>query len=270
MDIDLNYKEASSVLRLNAEKVTVKSATLTFGGQTLPAEVMSEPKDLVGFSFDRSVPAGPAKLHAEHDGQISRKDMQGIFQVKHDDYWYIYSQFGAISARRAFPCFDEPSYKVPWQLTLNVPQDDGAFSNTPMLSETSGDDGMRKVRFAETKPLPSYLVAFAVGPMDIVPAGHAGANNTEIRIIVPRGHSPEAQYVAATTPDIVNLLEKYFGIPHRNEKLDEVAILLAGYAMEHPGRVTYGAGFFPAKPEQITLQWKLAPTSVIVCAKGGV
>jgi cytosol alanyl aminopeptidase len=263
VDIDLNYKEASSVLWLNAEKITVKAATLTSGARTLPAKVISEPKDLVGFSFDSSVPPGPAKFHVEYEGLISRKDMQGIFQVKDGDHWYIYSQFENIAARQAFPCFDEPSFKVPWQLTLNVPKDDGAFSNTPMVSETSRDDGLKTVKFTETKPLPSYLVAIAVGPMDIVPAGHAGANKTEIRIIVPRGRSREAQYVAAATPDIVNLLEKYFGIPYPYEKLDEVAIPLAGYAMEHPGLVTYGSGFFLVKPEEITLEWKRIPTSVI-------
>src|SRR6266851_6170077 len=263
VDIELNYKEASSILWLNAEKITVKSGTLTSGGRTLTAKVISEPKDLVGFSFDSAVSPGPAKFHAEYEGQISRKDIQGIFQVKDGDHWYIYSQFENISARQAFPCFDEPSFKVPWQLTLNVPKDDGAFSNTPLLSETSRDDGLKTVRFAETKPLPSYLVAIAVGPMDIVPAGHAGANKTEIRIIVPRGRGREAQYVAGATPDIVNLLEKYFGIPYPYEKLDEVAIPLAGYAMEHPGLVTYGSGFFLSKPEEVTLEWKLGPTSVI-------
>jgi len=263
VDIELNYKEASSILWLNAEKITVKSGTLTSGGRTLTAKVISEPKDLVGFSFDSAVSPGPAKFHAEYEGQISRKDMQGIFQVKDGDHWYIYSQFENISARQAFPCFDEPSFKVPWQVTLNVPKDDGAFSNTPVLSESSRDNGMKTVKFAETRPLPSYLVAIAVGPMDIVPAGHAGANKTEIRIIVPRGRSGEAQYVAGATPDIVNLLEKYFGIPYPYEKLDEVAIPLAGYAMEHPGLVTYGSGFFLSKPEEVTLEWKLGPTSVI-------
>ena len=152
---------------------------------------------------------------------------------------------------------------MPWQITLHVPKDDGAFSNTPQVFESTDDDGMKTVKFAETKPLPSYLVALAVGPMDIVPAGHAGANNTEIRIIVPRGRGREAQYVAGATPDIVNLLEKYFGIPYPYEKLDEVAIPLAGYAMEHPGLVTYGSGFFLSKPEEITLDWKRTPTSVI-------
>ncbi|HEY6842245.1 MAG TPA: M1 family metallopeptidase, partial [Chthoniobacterales bacterium] len=263
VDIDLNYKEESSVLWLNAEKLKVKSATLSKEGKVFPAKIISEPKDLIGFSFDSTISAGPAKFHAEYEGEISRKDMQGIFQVKDGDHWYIYSQFENIAARQAFPCFDEPSFKVPWQLTLHVPNDDDAFSNTPVLSEKNGTDGLKTVQFAQTKPLPSYLVALAVGPMDIIPAGHAGANNTEIRIITPKGHIPEAKYTAADTPDIVNLLEKYFGIPYPYEKLDEVAIPLAGYAMEHPGLVTYGSGIILAKPEEMTQQWKTLSTSVI-------
>jgi cytosol alanyl aminopeptidase len=263
VDIDLNFKDTSSVLWLNAEKITVRDATLTQDGRTLTAKVIPQPKDLIGFSFDHPVGPGPARFHINYQGEISRKDMAGIFQVKDGDHWYIYSQFESISARRAFPCFDEPSYKVPWQVTLNVPSDDGAFSNTPTLSEAPGPDGMKTVKFAETKPMPSYLVAIAVGPMDIIDAGHARANNTAIRIIVPRGRGPEAQYVATTTADVVNLLENYFAIPYPYEKLDEVAIPLFGGAMEHPGLVTYGAGFFLMKTDEATLERKRDCTSVM-------
>ncbi len=263
VDIDLNFKETSSALWLNAEKITVTDAALTLNGHTLIAKVIPQPKDLVGFSFDHPVGPGPAKLHINYRGEISRKDRAGIFQVKDGDHWYIYSQFEDISARRAFPCFDEPGYKVPWQVTLNVPRDDGAFSNTPMLSETPASNGMKTEKFADTKPLPSYLVAIAVGPFDIIDAGHAGANHTAIRIIVPRGRGPEAQYVATTTGDVVNLLENYFGIPYPYEKLDEVAIPKVGYAMEHPGLVTYGAGFFLMKAEEATLEKKRSATSVM-------
>jgi cytosol alanyl aminopeptidase len=263
VDIDLNLKDASSVLWLNAEKLTVKDATLTVNGRTLSAKVLPQPKDLVGFSFDHPVDPGLARLHINYQGEVSRKDSAGIFQMKDGDHWYVYSQFEEISARRAFPCFDEPGYKVPWQVTLNVPSGDGAFSNTPVLSETPSSAGMKTVKFAQTKPLPSYLVAIAVGPMDIVDAGHAGANRTPIRIIVPHGRAAEAEYVAATTPDVVNLLEKYFGIPYPYEKLDEVAIPKVGFAMEHPGLVTYGAGFFLMKTDDATLNKKRGTTSVI-------
>lgn len=263
IDIDLHFKEPSSVLWLNAQDITVKDAELTVAGEKLAAKVISEPKDLMGFSFDRAVGPGDARLHIAYEGKISRKDMQGIFQVKDGDHWYVYSQFENIAARQAFPCFDEPGFKVPWQVTLTVPKDDGAFSNTPILAQAEEPGGMKRVEFEETKPLPSYLVALAVGPMDIVNAGYAGAKHTPIRIIVPRGRGPEARYVAATTPRIVNLLEKYFGIPYPYKKLDEVAIPLAGYAMEHPGLVTYGAGFFLWKPDQATLDKEQNAASVM-------
>ena len=262
IDIDLDFKQSSSVLWLNAEKLAIKDAALTTGGQTAAVQVITEPKDLVGFSFARSIGLGPAKLRVNYEGRISRKDMAGIFQVKEGDHWYIYSQFENISARRAFPCFDEPGYKVPWQVTLHVPTGDRAFSNTPVLSEKPEGAGTKTVVFAETKPLPSYLVAIAVGPMEIVDAGHAGVKNTAIRIIVPQGHSAEAQYVAKATPDIMNLLEKYFDVPYPYEKLDEVAIPFAGYAMEHPGLVTYGATIFFMKPDA-PLAIKRLSTSII-------
>jgi alanyl aminopeptidase len=111
---------------------------------------------------------------------------------------------------------------------------------------------MKTVKFAETRPLPSYLVAYAVGNLEFVDAGTAGKKNTRIRIVVPRGHSAEAQYAAQTTPTIVNLLESYFGIPYPYDKLDQVAVPLFGGAMENAGLVTYLSAVILAKPKQDT------------------
>ena len=261
-DIVVNFKKATPILWLNAEKLQVKQASLSIGQETVAVKVVSTPKDYLLFEFDRPVGPGEATLHVSYQGEISRKDMQGIFQVKDEDQWYIYSQFENVSARQAYPCFDEPGYKVPWQLTLHVRKDQAALSNAPMISETEGSDGMKTVKFAETKPLPSYLVAIAVGNFDFVDAGTTGKKNTQVRIVTPHGRGAEAKFAAETTPTIVNLLEKYFGIPYPYEKLDEVAIPLAGYAMEHPGMVTYGASIIIAKPEADTLERKREWVSV--------
>jgi alanyl aminopeptidase len=250
VEIDLQLAKSTSVLWLNSEMLTVKDAALTVGQEKLAAKVISEPHDYVGFAFDHAVGPGAATLRVVYQGEISRKDQQGIFQMKDGDRWYVYSQFEAIWARRAFPCFDEPSYKVPWQLMLRVKKDQAALSNTPALSETESGDGMKVVKFAETKPLPSYLVALAVGDLEFVDAGAAGKKNTRVRIVVPRGHGAEAKYAAETTPAIVSLLENYFDIPYPYDKLDEVAIPLYGGAMENAGMVTYGSSIILAKPEQ--------------------
>lgn len=44
---------------------------------------------------------------------------------------YVYTTFEAIDARRAFPCFDEPAFKIPWSLTLHVPKGSRALANAP-------------------------------------------------------------------------------------------------------------------------------------------
>jgi cytosol alanyl aminopeptidase len=253
IDIDLRFDKSTSVLWLNADKLTVSEATLTAGDERLAAKTVTEPKDYVGIAFEHPVGSGAATLHARYQGEISRKDLGGIFQVKDGNRWYVYSQFEPTQARRAFPCFDEPEYKVPWQLSLRVRKEDTALSNTPIISETDLRDGLKAVKFGETKPLPSYLVAMAVGTLDFVDAGTTGPKNTKVRIVVPHGRAAEARYAADTTPAILDLLEKYFGIPYPSEKLDEVAIPLMGGAMENPGLVTYGVSLILAKPDQDAL-----------------
>ncbi len=200
IDIDLQFAKPAAVLWLNGEKLAIKDATLTVEGEKLDAKVITEPGDYVGFDFGRHVGPGPATLHVAYQGEVSRKDQQGMFQMKDGDRWYVYTQFEEIWARRAFPCFDEPGYKVPWQLTLHVKKDQVALSNTPIVSETDSGDGMKAVKFAETRPLPSYLVAFTVGDLELVDAGTTGKKNTQVRIVVPHGRRAEAQYAAETTP----------------------------------------------------------------------
>ncbi len=247
IEISVKFAQATTVLWLNAQNLTIQEAVLDYGGRKMNAKVLPQKDDFVGFAFDHAVEPGEATLRISYEGQVSRKDMEGIFQRKDGDHWYVYTQFENIAARKAFPCFDEPGFKVPWQLTLHVPKEFGAYSNTPMTSEADGPKGTKTVKFAQTKPLPSYLVTLAVGPFDVLNGRDAGTNKTKVRILYPKGHPGEAAYEAKITPDILEYLERYFGIPYPYEKLDEVAIPLAGYAMEHPGLVTYGSGFFLLK-----------------------
>ncbi len=56
-------------------------------------------------------------LRIAYTGEVSRTLTDGAFQQKQGDDWYIFTKFEPVTARRVFPCFDKPSYKVPWQLT---------------------------------------------------------------------------------------------------------------------------------------------------------
>ena len=254
VDIDLTLAEPTSLLWLNATALTVTSAHVEAGGRSLNAHVVPGGDDFAGFQVDEVLPPGPARLHATYRGEISSKNDRGVFKEKEDEATYLFSQFENIEARRAFPCFDEPGLKVPWQLTLRVREGDVALSNTPAVSEAKEDGGMKVVRFAETKPLPSYLVAFAVGPFDLVDAGKVGKKGTPLRVAAPHGQAAQAAHAVKVSPELLARLEDYFGSPFPYEKLDLVAVphLVSFGAMENAGLITCARSSLLARPEEIT------------------
>jgi alanyl aminopeptidase len=247
--IRMDIQQPVQTVWLNQEKINIQSATVSAAGKELKASVLPGGDDFVGLHFDNPLAAGTAVATIKYTGAVQEKNSSGIFRQQESGNWYIFSQFEATDARAAFPCFDEPSYKTPWQLTMHVPEKNTAISNTPVASETRAS-GVKTLVFKETKPLPSYLVAFGVGPFEFVNAGVAGKNKVPVRIVVPKGKTAEAKYAAEVTVPILNKLEEYFGIPYPYEKADQVAIPnTAGFgAMENVGMVTYDQALILADP----------------------
>lgn len=256
---DVRLAEATRVVWLNATDLTVQEAKITVGAQGAEehaARVIPGGEDFLGLLLDAPVGPGPARITIAYRGLLDKKKSRGLYQEKEgpgDDDGYIYSFFEPIDARRAFPCFDEPGYKVPWKLTLHVKKAHVALANTPVVSEKDEPGGMKAVAFAETRPLPSYLVALIVGPFDLVEAGTAGHHGTPLRFAVPRGRGAETRYAAEVTPRIVGLLEDYFGMPYPYGKLDVAVVPRYWGTMEHPGLVALGQPLTLIKPDQETL-----------------
>lgn len=250
-DIEIDVQQPASVIWLNATELKIQQASSTVGGRTMAVNVVPGNKDFIGFTFAQPV-SGRVMLHVAYEGRITRNSSAGVFQLQDGNQWYVYTQFEPTDARRAFPCFDEPSFKVPWGMTLHIPKDHMAFANTPQISEAAGSDGLKAVRFAETKPLPSYLVAIGVGPFDTVSAGQLGS--TPLRVITPRGRGGEAKFAAEAIPQLLKLLEQYFGTPFPYPKLDSIVMPISNFAMENAGLITYGQSLFLSKPENDSIQ----------------
>ncbi len=253
MEIALEVAEPTSVLWLHGKALTVKEASLTQGGASIAVKALPGSEDVLGFSLARALAQGPASLRITYEGVASTREVEGAFRAEELGEWYIFTQFEPMGARRVFPCFDEPAFKVPWQLTFHVPAGSVAVTNTPQLSEQARPEGGRTLRFARTQPLPSYLIAFGVGPFEFVEAAPSGRNKVPTRIITPKGRAAEAAYAAKVTPEILARLEDYFDMPYPYEKLDTLAVTLLGGAMEHPGLITFNSELVLAKEAEDTL-----------------
>jgi cytosol alanyl aminopeptidase len=262
--IDVSFAAPASLFYANARDIEIATAQIETHGKIMKLAVEKANENFIVLRASSEIPAGLAKLHFDYSGKISPKSSEGIFQGRDGDLNYLFTQFEEIDARRAFPCFDEPGYKTPWQITLHVRSGDKAFANTPQVSETPEPRGMKSVVFAPTKPLPSYLVAFAVGPFDVIDAGNVGLNGAKVRIITPKGKISEAKYAVDVTATILGRLQDYFGIPYPYEKADSIAIPLTyGFgAMENAGLVTYAQDILLGNPASDTEQRRRSYASV--------
>jgi len=238
IDIDIGSPTAS--IWLNAKDLAVQSASLQSGSDRLSATVDLRHDEFIGLTFPRPVKTGQATLNIAFSGKLDDKSAVGLYRRSDGREWYAFTTFTAIEARRAFPCFDQPEFKTPWSIALRVRSSDTALSNSTATSETADGAGMKRVTFAETKPLPSEVVAFAVGPFDVVDDGVAGRGRVPVRIIAPKGRGAEAAGARGATREVLARLESYTGIPYPWDKLDHVALLDMPFgAVENPGLITY-------------------------------
>jgi alanyl aminopeptidase len=244
--IELEIRERTNVIWLHAVGLKIHRVQAS----NAPVEFLTpmQSDELLALVSPLPIEAGPVTVEIDFSGKLPARDARGVYRQEERGDWYVFTQFESTDARRAFPCFDEPSFKIPWQLTLDVPEKALAFANTPVQAERPFGSGIRRVTFAQTRPLPSYLVAFAVGPFEVVDAGRAGRKPTPVRIIVPRGKREEAGYAVKVTGEVLRRLEDYFDIPYPYEKLDHIAVPQKGGAMENPGLITYGTSNILGKP----------------------
>lgn len=152
----------------------------------------------------------------------------------------LYTLFVPARAREAFPCFDQPDLKARVRLRLELPASWRAVANgAEEAREARG--GRALVRFRETEPLPSYLVAFAAGRFQVETAVRDGRT---LRLF---HREADAAKLARNRDAIFDLhagalawMERSTGIPYPFGKFDLVLIPAFQFGgMEHPGAVLY-------------------------------
>ncbi|MGZ6164419.1 MAG: M1 family aminopeptidase, partial [Myxococcaceae bacterium] len=232
-ELALSVEQPVRSIVLHAVDLAVAHAEVHGAGRVAQAKVRVQPvSETVVLDLDAELPAGEARLHLRWTGRFT-DGLRGLYLAGS----VAATQFEAADARRVFPCFDEPGFKCTWALTVKVPPGLVALSNGRVLAEEL--EGLhRKVRFAETEVLPSYLVALVVGPL--VSTSEENAAGVPVRTWCLEEKRALLDFGQQTALAVLPRLQDYFGLPYAFGKLDQVGIpdFEAG-AMENAGLITY-------------------------------
>jgi puromycin-sensitive aminopeptidase len=241
--VTLAVSEATSDVVLNAAELSVTEAVVTGErGETYRGTVsLDEQLERCGLRFDGRLTPGTWRLRLAFRGTLNDK-LRGFYRSTYKDQTgatrtLAATQFEATDARRAFPCWDEPSFKAVFACTLVIDPALTAVSNTRVTSEQV-ERGRKVVTFAETIRMSTYLVAFVVGELEATDPVAVG--KTPIRVWCVPSKRRLAGFGREAAAASLSFFERYYGLPYPGDKLDLLAIPdFAAGAMENLGAITF-------------------------------
>ncbi len=154
---------------------------------------------------------------------------------------YFYSLFVPARARTAIPCFDQPDLKAKVSYSISMPKNLTAITNGIQDYYEELSANRKRVGFTTSKPISTYLWAFAVGEFEKITEKR---NGKEISIY---HMEKDSMRIKRNSPQIfdqvfhsIQWLTEYTEVAFPFSKYDLVCIPSFQFGgMEHPGAVYY-------------------------------
>jgi puromycin-sensitive aminopeptidase len=257
--IDVHVKEPVSNIALNAHQLTIgEVAVEDINSSTSFAGSVSLDKKLQRANIALQGTVGPGRWRIKMAfAGVLNDELKGFYRSVWKDksgveHIIATTQFEACDARRAFPCFDEPSFKATFKVVLNIPHDYTALSAmrdvsvstmsvpaAPSLGVQEDSALLKRVEFATTPKMSTYYLAFVAGEFEC--GGSVWANGKELRFWSTPGKSHQLNFAKGIAAFALKRYEEYFGIPYYGgDKIDFIAMPdFAAGAMENLGCIIY-------------------------------
>ena len=215
-DLPLDYRDGTiTSATLNGKPI---ATALDNGHLMLPSGALAHGANELHLAFTSQI-AAAGKAITRYDDSDDKNE-------------YIYTLFVPMDASMAFPCFDQPDLKARFTLAVTHPLDWTVIANT---APTPTPDATHST-FPESRPISTYLFAFAAGPFASIPGAGPGQPTVFVRksqLARARGEAPQVQQLTARG---IHYLEDYFQQPFPFPKYD--LVLIPGFpfgGMEHAG-----------------------------------
>jgi puromycin-sensitive aminopeptidase len=241
--ITVDVQETTSEIFLNAVELSIRDVTITSdAGHSLRGTAsLEDSTERCRIALEEAIAPGRWRLRIAFRGELNTK-LRGFYRSTYKDtagssHVLAATQFEATDARRAFPCWDEPSFKAVFAPTLVIDPRLTAVSNTAVASERV-EGGKKIVAFADTIKMSTYLVAFVVGELEATEPVLVG--KAPLRVWCVPGKKRLAAFGQAIAAASLAFFEQYYDRPYPGDKLDLLAIPdFAAGAMENMGAITF-------------------------------
>jgi puromycin-sensitive aminopeptidase len=275
----IKFKTDKEISEITLHSKDLDIETVRCGEQFASKITYNTKEETSTFYFKNKIKKGQSELSIIFSGIIGN-NLRGFYKSKYHldgkEKYIATTQFEATDARRAFPCFDEPARKAIFEVSLIIPKNHTAISNTLPISTVEHEAGYKVVSFAPTPIMSTYLLAFIVGEFEYV-EGRVKLNSPsvnkfsgprisspiksssktgarpdhensftdsesfiQVRIFTTPGKKHQAKFALYIAIKSLEFYNNYFDIPYPLPTLDLIAIPdFESAAMENWGAVTF-------------------------------
>src|ERR1700751_459686 len=239
--ISLEVKHATNQIVLNAVGTSIERASLKgeSGGEQLLQVRNDEEAQTITLSVSNELSPGKYELSLDFISLIERS-AQGLhvqhYKVDGEEKTLLATQMEPSDARRVFPCWDEPAFRATFEIACVASAKNVVISNMPIAKEVSLPNSERRVEFAVTPAMATYLVALFCGEFDKI-SDHVG--KIELNAYTVAGKSESAKFALDTAKKVLPFYEAYFEQPYPLPKLDQIFVPGESWSMENWGAILY-------------------------------
>jgi aminopeptidase N len=238
--IDIEIREPTDRLVLNAVQITIEQAVLEGEPGQIAGVTFDADEQTATLTFPRALAIGPHKLRIAFAGRINSYG-RGLFRVDYPTAngrkRMMATHLEPADARRIFPSWDEPAFKASFTTSVTVPEAFLAVSNMPVAREEKLAQGLKRVTFAPTPRMSSYLFVLVAGELE---RQAIDVDGVSVGVVTTLGKSGQGRYALDSAAALLRYFNDYFGVPYALPKLDLIAVP-GGYggAMENWGGITF-------------------------------
>jgi tricorn protease interacting factor F2/3 len=255
-EIYISASEPISEFSLNGLDLEIMNCSVYSNGSVQKTEWQIDLENqLINLNFNEKIKDFTVKI--EYIGEINDYLVgfyRSRYQINGETRYAGVTQFEESDARRAFPCFDEPSKKATFLVSFIIDDNLTGISNSHIVEEIKLENNRKKIVFAKTPVMSTYLLFFGVGEFNKI---EKKLRDYNVSVIASPAHTPLDKYGSFGLDFAVKSLdfcEDYFAIDFPFQKLDNIATAdFAHGAMENYGAILYRENlllYFPGITDQ--------------------
>jgi hypothetical protein len=238
--IDVQVRSDVSTIVLNAKQLTFDTVRLEDG--RIATVILDSGRETASLRFAGRITKGQHRLEIDYRGRIGRGTL-GFFAMDSEAPGggarrTLATNFEPASERMLMPSWDQPDRKATFRVSVDAPADEMAVANMPIESETPFGKGLKRVQFATTPRMSTYLLFLAVGDYERI---SESVDGTDVGVVVAKGEAERGRFALTEAARLLRYFNGYFGVRYPLPKLDLVVAAgrIQGGSMENWGGILY-------------------------------